>query len=188
MAQLRMHCYLTKPAPIKLHEDFEIVRITEDNIDLWLDAAVGLTKSRWTREEFINRMIGDPSVDYDHIYAAVEKSTGKAAATATAQIDENHENCKLHMVSSLEEYRGKGLGRAVCAAVLHQMYNEGVKEVMLQTDEFRIAAITLYLSLGFVPYFIDDTMEGRWDGVMKELGKTGYKALDINKNEVVREF
>ena len=165
-----------------------IQKLTQElEVQRWqVEAAVGLTKEPWPRERFIDRMLGDPRVEYDHIYIAIEKATGKGVATATSQIDEKHEECMLHMVSSCEDYRGKGLGRAVCTKVLEQMYAEGVEEVTLKTDEFRLAAICLYLSFGFVPMFIDDTMESRWDGVMKELGRSEYDAIDIEGKPIKR--
>ena len=188
MQQLRMYRKVTKPEPYEINKDFEIIQCTEATIDKWIEAAVGLTKEPWPKEKFVERMLGDHRVDYDHIYIAIEKATGKAAATATSQIDDKHEDCMLHMVSSRDEYRGKGLGRAVCVKVLEQMYNEGVTEMTLKTDEFRVAAICLYLSLGFIPSFIDDTMESRWDGVMKGLGRTSYDALDMYGRLITRSI
>ena len=43
MRQLKMIRRADKPAPYKLHEDFEFVQCTEDTIQLWIDAAIGLT-------------------------------------------------------------------------------------------------------------------------------------------------
>jgi len=188
MKQLKMMRRADKPAPYKLHEDFEFVQCTEDTIQLWIDAAVGLTGEPWTKQQFVERMLGDPRVDYDHIYIAVEKATGKPAATATAQIDDKHENCMLHMVSALPEYKGKGLGHAVCAKVLEHMHNEGITEMRLSTDDWRVPAIVIYLRLGFVPEFIDETMEERWDKIMAGLGKTEYDYIDGNRNSAHKKI
>lgn len=74
----------------------------------------------------------------------------------------------LHMVASLPEYRGRGLGRAVTVAALDFMANRGDVEVILDTDDFRIPAIRLYISLGFVPvYNIDCDNRNNWKEILQ---------------------
>lgn len=79
----------------------------------------------------------------------------------------------LHMVGALPEYRGKGLGRAVSLAALKAMAIRGDTEAMLETDDFRIAAIRSYLALGFTPVYAPDgdlvpDHRHRWSAVLQE--------------------
>ena len=43
--------------------------------------------------------------------------------------------------------------------------------VILYTDDWRLEAIGLYLSLGFEPQMTRDDMPDRWSDIMQKLGK-----------------
>ena len=43
--------------------------------------------------------------------------------------------------------------------------------IMLTTDDFRIPAVKVYLSLGFIPVLHDDTMPGRWKAVAAQINR-----------------
>ncbi|MSQ43197.1 MAG: GNAT family N-acetyltransferase [Chloroflexi bacterium] len=79
----------------------------------------------------------------------------------------------LHMVGALPDYRGRGLGRAVSLAALMVMASRGDTDAMLETDDFRIAAVRSYLALGFTPVYAPDGDRGpdhrhRWSAVLRE--------------------
>jgi mycothiol synthase len=69
------------------------------------------------------------------------------------------------------EYRGLGLGRAVCVAVLRFFAGRGYDSAVLLTDDWRLPAVGLYLSLGFTPEMTRDDMPARWETVRKELAR-----------------
>ena len=79
----------------------------------------------------------------------------------------------LDYVCSHPRHRGKGLGRAVCTAVLKFLTGRGYQAVTLTTDDWRLPAISLYLSLGFTPVMEREDMPSRWESVMRglKLGK-----------------
>ena len=79
----------------------------------------------------------------------------------------------LDFVASHPEHRRRGLSRAVCTAVLGFMVAAGYPEVILDTDDWRLPAIELYLSLGFEPVMRREDMPARWDVVMEKLGAEG---------------
>ncbi len=76
----------------------------------------------------------------------------------------------LHMVGAVTASRGLGLGHQVSLAAMHQMAAEGRRVAVLQTDDFRLAAIRTYLRLRFQPYLIDDNQRARWRRVLAEVG------------------
>lgn len=76
----------------------------------------------------------------------------------------------LDFVACHPEHRGKGLGRAVCAAVLKYLVDRGYGRITLSTDDWRLPAIKVYLSLGFSPEMCREDMPGRWEAVRKKLG------------------
>ena len=92
------------------------------------------------------------------------------AAVATAQLnphgrDEYAPTPELGWVAADPAYRGRGLGRAVCLAVLGAAGAAGHREIFLRTDDHRRPAIGLYLSLGFVPWLRDPTSADRWRAI-----------------------
>jgi mycothiol synthase len=55
----------------------------------------------------------------------------------------------------------------------------------LSTDDFRIPAIAIYLSLGFRPFLYDDDMQNRWKTILYGMGwKSAVEALSPDKSVV----
>ena len=75
----------------------------------------------------------------------------------------------LDYVACHPEHRGRGLGRAVCLGVLEFFAGRGYESVTLLTDDVRLPAIALYLSLGFAPDMTREDMPGRWQAVRHQL-------------------
>ena len=79
----------------------------------------------------------------------------------------------LDFVVTHPDHRGKGLGRATCTKVARFLISRGCKMIELGTDDWRLPAIHVYLSLGFEPVINRSDMPGRWDAVMKKLKESG---------------
>ena len=77
----------------------------------------------------------------------------------------------LDYVVSHPDYRGLGLGRAVCSGVMRFFVEHGYDSIILLTDDWRLPAIGLYLSLGFDPVIEREDMPLRWRAIMAELEK-----------------
>lgn len=75
----------------------------------------------------------------------------------------------FHMVAADPEARGQGAGRLVCLAVLHSIAAHGYKTAVLRTEDERLSAIKIYLSLGFEPFYVDDTQEERWNKIFEKI-------------------
>ena len=75
----------------------------------------------------------------------------------------------LDYVACHPDHRGLGLGRAVCLGVLEFFAGRGYESVTLLTDDVRLPAIALYLSLGFAPEMTREDMPGRWEKIMRQL-------------------
>ena len=76
----------------------------------------------------------------------------------------------VHMVGALPEYKGRKLGYLVTLAVMHRLKDEGFPKVVLETDDFRLPAIKIYLDLGFVADMsVHESMPERWEAVMSGL-------------------
>jgi len=77
----------------------------------------------------------------------------------------------LHMVAVTAAHRGHRLGRALVAAVLQRFRELGYRDVILSTDDFRLAAIRTYLNLGFHPVLNHESHALRWREVYAKLGE-----------------
>lgn len=92
----------------------------------------------------------------------------KIVATALANpapSDRYPHGGELGWVAADPAHSGKGLGKAVCAAVVRLFQSRGYKTIYLSTDDWRLPAISLYLSMGFIPDLFKQDMQQRWDSV-----------------------
>jgi mycothiol synthase len=67
-------------------------------------------------------------------------------------------------------HAGHGLGRAAAAAVTARLIAGGYRRIYLETHDFRLAAIRIYLAMGWVPLLYQDDMQPRWRAVHQQLG------------------
>jgi len=75
----------------------------------------------------------------------------------------------VHFVATAPEARGGGLGVRMTSAVLHSFATMGLSQAVLETDDDRLSAISLYLGLGFVPEYRDHQHLLRWSRVFRAL-------------------
>ena len=79
----------------------------------------------------------------------------------------------LDFVVTYPDHRGKGLGKATCTEVARFLVARGCKTVELHTDDWRLPAIHLYLSMGFRPVMNGNDMPERWATVIEKLKESG---------------
>lgn len=91
-------------------------------------------------------------------------------ATATVREDASFPGAGyLHWVGVSPAHRGQRLGNLVSLAVLHEFVAIGFQQSVLNTDDYRLAAIKTYEKLGFVPVPAHDSHKARWDAVRADL-------------------
>ena len=78
---------------------------------------------------------------------------------------------ELSWVAASPAHAGKGLGTAVCAAVVARLLRAGYERIYLCTDDPRLPALKVYLKLGFIPFLLAPDMPGRWRAVCEKLGR-----------------
>lgn len=79
----------------------------------------------------------------------------------------------LDYVVTHPDHRGKGLGRITCTEVARFLVSRGCKAVSLNTDDWRLPAIHIYLSMGFRPVMNREDMPARWADVYQKLKESG---------------
>lgn len=67
-------------------------------------------------------------------------------------------------------HRRRGLGRAVCLAVVRRLLSAGYNSIRLCVQEHRRPAIRNYLSIGFEPFLHSRETEERWKRICVQLG------------------
>jgi mycothiol synthase len=109
----------------------------------------------------------------DGFFFVTENQSGRLAATAMAC----HNPAPLHpfgatlsCVAVDPAHRGKGLGHTVSAAATGRLLKAGYKDIYMETDDWRLPAIKIYLTMGWVPFLFQEDMPRRWKAVTEELG------------------
>ena len=122
--------------------------------------------SDWDRPRFDEYILGPERKEGSRV---VERDGVIVAATFASVQPDMDDMGRVDFVTSLPEYRGYGLGRLVCSAVVRYLIDKGYSRVILFTDDWRLPAIGLYLSMGFEPQMTRDDMPGRWESIRRNL-------------------
>lgn len=76
---------------------------------------------------------------------------------------------QVHWVAIIPEFQGKGLAKPLMSMTLKRMVELGHSRAFLSTSTGRVAAIYLYLKLGFKPFIHQDTDSLIWEQLEKAL-------------------
>lgn len=131
---------------------------------IFADGALGLDSVPAVQSAFLSDYPFRPERVFVAEYG--EELVGTAAMW-TSRSDPDH--AYLHMVAVLTPHRGKYLGWALSTAAARHAAHEGYTTQRLFTDDFREAAIRLYLEMGYAPLYLDDTHPARWAAVLNKL-------------------
>lgn len=131
-----------------------------------LDAAFD---EAWDGGRVRRDLLDDPSVRRTLII----RDGDAIVATASARVlpSEYPGAGYVHWVASDPTQRGQGLGFAAILAVLRVFLTEGLTEAVLETDDERLRAIRVYLGLGFIPQYRDDSHQLRWSKIFTALAE-----------------
>ena len=150
-----------------LPEGYTIRKLRDDEGEAWCACLLNdMGIDVMSQELFKEKMLDDADVPDGSIFC-VEDENHVPVATATAQLKVEGNVAHLHMVGARENARGKGLGLAVCAAVIQKHLDDGYTTCLLTTHDWRLPAIKHYLKLGFIPVLKHDSMRGRWEIIAK---------------------
>lgn len=122
--------------------------------------------SDWDRAHFDEYISGPERKEG----SSVVERDGAVVAATFASVQHDMDNMgRVDFVTSLPEYRGFGLGRLVCSEVVRYLVDRGYSRVILFTDDWRLPAIGLYLSMGFEPQMTREDMPARWQAIRRKL-------------------
>ena len=66
-------------------------------------------------------------------------------------------------------HRGNNLGSVVVVSVLNRLRNAGYHRIYLETHQFRLPAIKIYLKLGWIPFIYRPEMNEQWESICSQL-------------------
>lgn len=160
-----------RPAPeVMLPADYRLRAYQPTDADAYIALLHGAGFTQWDADTLagvLTRALpGTP-------FLVEFEPTGALVATAVAE----HHGTPLHpyggelgWVAGDAAHARRGLGRAVCAAVVRRFLSAGYSRIYLKTDDWRLPAITVYLRLGLVPFLFQPDMPARWQAICEQLG------------------
>ena len=110
------------------------------------------------------------------LIVVVDERTGQLAATACALHNPRGGHYyfpfggELGNVAVHPDHRRCGLGRFVSAAATARLLSAGYTSIRVGTQDDRLPALKLYLTLGYVPFLYAVEMAERWRMVCEHLG------------------
>jgi mycothiol synthase len=75
---------------------------------------------------------------------------------------------ELAWVAVASVHRGKGLGSMVCSALIRHLLASDEQRIFGSTQDERLAALRIYLEMGFYPVHREDKVE-RWHAICNNL-------------------
>ena len=134
----------------------------------WADTLQKGGFTEWTENRVLEyledpeRRAGSRIVDYNGaiVAATFASQTPPSPSRSEGDACEARRGCPkseggvLDFVVTHPDHRGNGLGRATCTSVAKFLVGQGCRStVSLKTDDWRLPAIHIYLSMGFKPSF-----------------------------------
>jgi len=125
-------------------------------------------------ERFDNRFKSHAIWQPQRVLFIVDRYDEPVATAAAWQIDRfgDKVGC-LHMVGVHPRHQGRGLGCGISLAVLRQFARMRLKAAALNTHDYRLPAIGMYLKLGFEPVLVHENQRQRWRRVLSALSPDG---------------
>ncbi len=131
-------------------------------------------RHRFELDYWLERVVGDGFFIMEH------EPSGKIAATCIAArypTERYPDGGNLGWLAARPEFQGNGLGRIVSAAVTKRLVDEGFTDIFLESDDWRLPAIAIYLKLGWTPNRYSEEMELRWSAVERQLSAVESKPI-----------
>lgn len=134
----------------------------------------------------IMRLAGWPGWDAARLRATLSKAIPRGwfivaeretdAAVGTAMCLHNYKRVtpfwgNLGWLACDPAHAGRGIGRALTAAVVSRFLEAGYEKIDLYSEDFRLAALKVYLRVGFEPLLYTDDMAGRWEAICRQVAR-----------------
>jgi mycothiol synthase len=161
---------LDSPPEPQLPAGYRLRQYRPEDQEQYLELMAKAGFEDWDAER-VRRMNGDVLPGGFFVVEHGASRAVVAAAVAGHSPDPLHpRGGELGWVAADPSHSGRGLGLAVCAAVVRRFIQAGYRRIYLRTDDWRLPALKTYLKLGFEPFLFADGVEERWRAVRESLG------------------
>jgi GNAT superfamily N-acetyltransferase len=180
-----------KPALSALPQGYRLRSYLPRDVSGWTALMNTGQMGEWTAQRTREQLTGRPWPQFDPagLFVVTSPPAGWTAAGGAAQdpggpaaggavvasacawltAPEERETGTLHMVCVLPEHRGRGLSYPLCLAVLHRFRERGFRRVRLNTHDWRLGAVKVYLRLGFQPLYRHPRHPDQWTELLRAL-------------------
>jgi mycothiol synthase len=159
--------YEDLPKPPRLPQNFILRPFLPPDIAALATLLTRAFEEKWDEERVRRTLTEAP--DVDAVYVVAQGDELVATASARIMPDIFPGSGYLHWVAVDPRYRGQGLGSLVSIRVLQHFRDLGLHDAVLETENFRMAAVRTYLRLGFVPESRDREEQRRWASLLPGL-------------------
>lgn len=133
------------------------------DIDIWLElrhkafARQKVGVRRWDRSDFEDEFLARPWWQPDRLwFAHVEVGWSRRpldVGTVTLALRGSGEDAKpvVHWLAVLPEWRRRGIGRLLMSALERSAWQQGYRQVWLETHAAWTSAVAMYQQLGYYP-------------------------------------
>ncbi len=170
-----LHDRLEDLPPVGFPEGFREKKTLEDRQEDYLRvmrrSLVENADGEWFRKTFSS----DPAYDPADMIVVCRGREPVAAAAAWTREWKGRSVGLVHWVGVDPDCRRRGVGRALVLCVLRRLREKGFREAILLTEDYRIQALGLYLSLGFRPVDLHWTHRLRWRRVRRKVAEMSGK-------------
>lgn len=161
---------ITHLPELEIPDGLTIKTHTEDMASGWEELMQKAFKMKFDFNECIvkGRKIGE--FNPEQVLYLTRDNKILASATVVEHDDFPGEGW-FRMIAASPEETGKGYGKLICLAALHNLAKRGYKSVVLSTDDERVPALRTYLGLGFEPIYSHESHKERWEKILNSLKK-----------------
>jgi mycothiol synthase len=123
----------------------------------------------WSADDVRRRLTAAPDVRAVYVITC----QGEIVATASSRYlpEQFGESGIIHWVGTRPEHTRQGIGAALVTGVLVDFIMRGYPAAMLETQDYRLGAIRLYLRFGFTPVYDGEDGDQRaiWSALFQHL-------------------
>lgn len=141
------------PVAPQLPEGYEL-RLAEASDEEPLAALLTVAFSElgpWTADLVRERLT--EATDVDAVYVVTYNGDSVATASSRHDHDRFPGSGYVHWVGALPDHAGRRLGSALLDQMLVDFRARGYDDAVLETDDFRLPAVRLYLRHGYLPVY-----------------------------------
>jgi mycothiol synthase len=168
--EMELDCLDSLPE-VALPPGYRLRTYQEGDAAAWCQLMAAGIGGEHREEAFLGSVSGPRGFDPEGLFFLEKDGQTVGSACAVWREGYAEDTGYVHMVAVDPRHQGRGLGRALTVAVLYRFRELGMRRAVLQTDDFRLPAIRLYLGLGFRPRLTHEGHQVRWREVYHKLGR-----------------